>query len=184
MLPLRLHGACPCAITLSKRCTDTPRHSALLVTRQTIRYLVQHNMVDVLITTAGGIEEDIMKCITPHYLGHFSKFKGPELRRRGINRIGNLLVPNDNYCSFEDFMSVRMHASPHSLAGCRFLPTKPSHSHLASMPTDAHRCHTGLQPILNEMMDEQERDGKIWTPSAMIHRLGERINNEESVYYW
>ena len=45
-----------------------------------------------------------MKCITPHYLGHFSKYKGPELRRRGINRIGNLLVPNDNYCGFEDFM--------------------------------------------------------------------------------
>ena len=62
--------------------------------RETIRYLVQHKMVDVLVTTAGGIEEDIMKCITPHYLGDFSKWKGPELRKRGLNRIGNLLVPN------------------------------------------------------------------------------------------
>ena len=24
----------------------------------------------------------------------------------------------------------------------------------------------------------------IWTPSKMIKLLGERINNEESVYYW
>jgi deoxyhypusine synthase len=73
--------------------------------RETIRYLVQHKLVDVLVTTAGGIEEDIMKCITPHHMGDFNKYKGPELRKRGINRIGNMLVPNVNYCKFEDFMS-------------------------------------------------------------------------------
>jgi deoxyhypusine synthase len=26
------------------------------------------------------------------------------LRKKGINRIGNLLVPNDNYCKFEDWI--------------------------------------------------------------------------------
>jgi deoxyhypusine synthase len=34
--------------------------------RETIRYLCQHKMVDCVVTTAGGIEEDIMKCIRPH----------------------------------------------------------------------------------------------------------------------
>ena len=29
---------------------------------------------------------------------------GKDLRERGINRIGNLLVPNDNYCTFEDWI--------------------------------------------------------------------------------
>lgn len=29
---------------------------------------------------------------------------GKELRENGINRIGNLLVPNDNYCKFEDWL--------------------------------------------------------------------------------
>lgn len=29
---------------------------------------------------------------------------GADLRRRGLNRIGNLLVPNDNYCKFEDWV--------------------------------------------------------------------------------
>ena len=66
--------------------------------RETIKYLVKNKKVDVLVTTAGGIEEDIMKCITPHYLGDFSKWKGPELRKRGLNRIGNLLVPNQVEC--------------------------------------------------------------------------------------
>jgi deoxyhypusine synthase len=54
--------------------------------------LVQHKLVDALVTTAGGIEEDMMKCILPHHLGDFEKYKGPALRLRGINRIGNLLV--------------------------------------------------------------------------------------------
>ena len=27
-----------------------------------------------------------------------------ELRRQGINRVGNLLVPNSNYCKFEDWI--------------------------------------------------------------------------------
>lgn len=29
---------------------------------------------------------------------------GATLRRKGLNRIGNLLVPNDNYCKFEDWV--------------------------------------------------------------------------------
>ncbi len=31
--------------------------------------------------------------------------QGAELRDNGINRIGNLLVPNDNYCKFEDWIT-------------------------------------------------------------------------------
>ncbi|KAG7243629.1 hypothetical protein INR49_011186 [Caranx melampygus] len=71
--------------------------------RESIRYLAEHKMVDVIVTTAGGIEEDLIKCLAHTYLGDFS-LPGKELRLRGINRIGNLLVPNDNYCKFEDWL--------------------------------------------------------------------------------
>ena len=54
-------------------------------------------------STAGGVEEDFIKCLAPTYLGDFS-LPGKELRKKGINRIGNLLVPNDNYCKFEDWI--------------------------------------------------------------------------------
>tara|TARA_B100000524_G_scaffold171637_2_gene87862 strand:- start:869 stop:1870 length:1002 start_codon:yes stop_codon:yes gene_type:complete len=73
-------------------------------TRETVRYLVQHKKVHCIVTTAGGIEEDIMKCLAPHYMGDFA-LKGAELRKKGINRIGNLLVPNHNYCLFEDWFT-------------------------------------------------------------------------------
>lgn len=37
-----------------------------------MRYLVQHRMVDVVVTTAGGIEEDLIKCMGHTYVGEFS----------------------------------------------------------------------------------------------------------------
>lgn len=61
-------------------------------------------MIDAIVSTAGGIEEDFIKCLGSTYVGAFS-LPGDNLRRRGINRIGNLLVPNDNYCKFEDWMN-------------------------------------------------------------------------------
>jgi len=72
--------------------------------REVIKYLCKHNMVDCIVTTGGGIEEDIMKCMNPHYHGDFA-LRGRELRPKGINRIGNLLVPNHNYVEFEAWLS-------------------------------------------------------------------------------
>jgi deoxyhypusine synthase len=84
--------------------------------RETLRYLAEHKLVDVIVTTAGGIEEDFIKCLAPTYMGDFS-IKGAGLRAKGINRIGNLLIPNDNYCKFEQWMAPildAMHAEQES----------------------------------------------------------------------
>lgn len=59
--------------------------------------------MDCIVTTAGGVEEDFIKCMADMYVGDFS-LHGKELREKGINRIGNLLVPNHNYCKFEDWL--------------------------------------------------------------------------------
>ncbi|KAL8663171.1 MAG: hypothetical protein Q9202_004103 [Teloschistes flavicans] len=71
--------------------------------RETLRFLVEHKYVSAIVTTAGGIEEDLIKCLAPTYLGSFTS-KGSELREKGMNRIGNLVVPNNNYCAFEDWV--------------------------------------------------------------------------------
>lgn len=111
--------------------------------RESIRFLIQHKMVDCIVTTAGGVEEDFIKCLAPTFLGDFN-LDGKTLRENGINRIGNLLVPNKNYCLFEDW----------------------------------------LMPILDQMVVEQNENKILWSPSKIIQRLGEEINNTESVYYW
>ena len=63
--------------------------------REVIAYLVRHRMVDVLVTTAGGVEEDVIKCLKPFLLGRFDA-PGAELREMGINRTGNLFINFSN----------------------------------------------------------------------------------------
>ena len=71
--------------------------------REVFRYLVEHKRVNVVVTTAGGIEEDIIKCLGDFVLGDF-RASGEELRKKGVNRIGNIFVPNNRYVAFEEFM--------------------------------------------------------------------------------
>jgi deoxyhypusine synthase len=113
-----------------------------------LRYLVQHQHVSAIVTTAGGVEEDLIKCLAPTYLGSFST-PGRTLRAKGMNRIGNLIVPNSNYCAFEDW----------------------------------------VVPLLDQMLAEQEsskvtEEPLVWTPSKVIRRLGQAIDDESSVCYW
>jgi deoxyhypusine synthase len=93
------------------KCTIFLAYTSNLISsglRESFLYLVKNKMVDCVITTAGGIEEDFIKCLAPTYLGDF-KLKGSDLRAKGLNRCGNLLVPNDNYCKFEDWVSPILH---------------------------------------------------------------------------
>ena len=64
--------------------------------RETIKFLVKYKLVSVVITSAGGIEEDLIKCFASTELGDF-KLSGKELRAQGMNRLGNLVIPNANY---------------------------------------------------------------------------------------
>lgn len=59
--------------------------------------------VSVIVTSAGGIEEDFIKCLGNLYMGDFW-LSGRELRLKGQNRIGNLIMPNENYVKFEDWI--------------------------------------------------------------------------------
>lgn len=111
--------------------------------RDVFRYLVKNKMVNVVVTTTGGIEEDIIKCLGNFALGDF-RANGAELRKKGINRIGNIFVPNNRYVEFEEW----------------------------------------LQPILEELYQEQRKTGRIISSSELIWKLGERINDDRSIYYW
>ena len=71
--------------------------------RDIIKYLAQKRKINVFVTTAGGIEEDIIKCIGDFKIGKFSE-SGELLRKKGINRTGNIFVPNSRYVDFEKFI--------------------------------------------------------------------------------
>lgn len=124
--------------------------------RDTLRYLVQYKKVSAIVATAGGIEEDLIKCLAPTYLGDFT-LPGESLREQGLNRIGNLLVPNENYCKFEKWIVP-------------ILDQILEEQDLALKKLGAE--------VLNADSDA------IWTPSRLIDRLGKEINDEQSVLYW
>ena len=71
--------------------------------REVIKFLVKNKKVDVCVTTGGGVEEDIIKCLGDFILGDF-RAKGSDLREKSINRIGNIFVPNSRYVKFEQFV--------------------------------------------------------------------------------
>lgn len=56
-----------------------------------IRYVVEHDLVDCIVTSAGGVEEDLIKCLAPSYLGAFD-LHGKTLRRNGLNRLRRFTV--------------------------------------------------------------------------------------------
>ena len=64
--------------------------------------LIELKLVDVIVTTVGGIEEDIMKAKGEDFI--IGKFKPDdvELYEKGVNRVGNLFIKNESYLKFED----------------------------------------------------------------------------------
>jgi deoxyhypusine synthase len=117
----------------NKRATIFLSYTSNLISsgmRETFKYLCKHNLVDCIVTTAGGIEEDFMKCLAPHFLGDF-KLKGKDLRKNGVNRLANLLVPNNNYVVFEEWLVPILHAmTDEQLAdpeNVRWTPSKMIH---------------------------------------------------------
>ncbi len=66
--------------------------------------LIKLKFVDVIITTVGSIEEDLIKANNKDfYVGSFEA-DDEELGKEGINRIGNIYVTNEAYGSFEDII--------------------------------------------------------------------------------
>jgi deoxyhypusine synthase len=77
--------------------------------REAICFLVKHKLVDALISTAGAIEEDFIKAYKHFVLGTFD-VPGKMLFDSGINRTGNIFVPNDRYTIFEQsFKPLLLH---------------------------------------------------------------------------
>jgi deoxyhypusine synthase len=65
-------------------------------TRGVIKDMVKNKMVDVIITTCGMIDHDLARLWRDYYQGYFEA-DDAELRKKGINRLGNVFIPNDSY---------------------------------------------------------------------------------------
>ena len=65
-------------------------------TRGALKELVKRKLVDVVVTTCGTLDHDIARSWEKYYKGSF-QMDDAKLRKKGINRLGNVLVPNESY---------------------------------------------------------------------------------------
>lgn len=65
-------------------------------TRGIINDMVKKKLVDVIITTNGTLDHDIARTYSSYYSGTFD-YSDRELRDLGINRLGNVFVPDESY---------------------------------------------------------------------------------------
>jgi deoxyhypusine synthase len=65
-------------------------------TRGVIKELVKRKLVDIVITTCGTLDHDVARCWKDYYKGSFI-MNDSKLHKEGLNRLGNVLVPNDSY---------------------------------------------------------------------------------------
>ncbi len=65
-------------------------------TRGAIVELVKRRLVDAVITTCGTLDHDLARIWRDYYHGSFL-MDDAELHRQGVNRLGNILVPNESY---------------------------------------------------------------------------------------
>jgi len=65
-------------------------------TRGILRTMVEKRLVDVVITTCGTVDHDLARTWRDYYHGSF-EMDDAALHRLGVNRLGNILVPNESY---------------------------------------------------------------------------------------
>ena len=86
-------------MTKDKNCTKFLSFVGAIIStgaRGIIRDMLKHKMFDCVITTCGALDHDIARTSTKYYSGDF-RMDDRLLYKKNIHRLGNVLVPQNNY---------------------------------------------------------------------------------------
>ncbi len=64
--------------------------------RGVIKEMVKEHIVDAIITTCGTLDHDLARSFKKYHHGSFD-VDDAELHKKGINRLGNIFIPNESY---------------------------------------------------------------------------------------
>jgi len=84
---------------LREDCTKFLSFPACIVstgTRGIIKEILKQKLTDCVITTCGTLDHDLARVWKDYYHGSF-KLDDRELHKKGLNRLGNILIPNESY---------------------------------------------------------------------------------------
>ena len=86
-------------MTKSKDCVRFLSFPACIIstgTRGIIKEMLRKKLFDVVITTAGTLDHDLARIWENYYHGSFM-VDDKDLHKKGINRLGNIFIPNECY---------------------------------------------------------------------------------------
>ncbi|MAE42219.1 deoxyhypusine synthase [Candidatus Woesearchaeota archaeon] len=85
--------------------------------------LIKNKKVDVIVTSSGSIDEDLIRSKMPYLQGSFEA-DDIKLGEQGINRMGNIFVPNDRYEFLDEEVKIileRIHARKKDMTASELL---------------------------------------------------------------
>ena len=65
--------------------------------RGVVKEIVKRRLCDAIITTCGTLDHDVARAYKPYLSGGEFTMDDVELEKKGVHRLGNVLVPRDNY---------------------------------------------------------------------------------------
>src|SRR5271157_2467961 len=110
--------------------------------RGVIKELIRRRLFDVVITTCGTLDHDIARAYAPYLSGGEFTMDDVDLEKKGIHRLGNVLVPQSSYGPL---------------------------------------IEEKVQKVLADMYHIGEKEP---TTRLLCQRLGESLNDENSILYW
>jgi len=132
-------------------------------TRGVIVELVKRKLVDVIITTCGTLDHDLARTWRDYYHGDFY-MDDAELRREGINRLGNILVPDESYGLVLEERLIPMFEE--ILEGRNSISTRELIDQVGSRIDDEssllHWCHRNHVPIFVPGITDGSFGSQIW----------------------
>lgn len=132
-------------------------------TRGVIVEMVRRKLVDVIITTCGTLDHDLARVWRDYYHGDFF-MDDAELRREGINRLGNILVPDDSYGLVLEERLIPMFEE--ILEGRNSISTRELIDQVGSRIDDEssllHWCHRNKVPIFVPGITDGSFGSQIW----------------------
>ena len=132
-------------------------------TRGVIVELVKRKLVDVIITTCGTLDHDLARTWRDYYHGDFY-MDDAELRREGINRLGNVLVPDESYGLVLEERLIPMFEE--ILEGKNSISTRELIDQVGSRIDDEssllHWCHRNQVPIFVPGITDGSFGSQIW----------------------
>jgi deoxyhypusine synthase len=132
-------------------------------TRGVIVELVKRKLVDVIITTCGTLDHDLARTWKSYYHGDFN-MDDALLRHRGINRLGNVLVPDGSYGLILEKKLIPMFGE--ILSGRQSITTHELIDQVGARIRDEgsllHWCHRNKVPVYVPGITDGSFGSQIW----------------------